>query len=470
MDNSVQPLSIENGTDPFEQSAALVRQGLDGLRSLYDQQSSEGEHLLQDLNGLQTGIEQLESDLAAATTEREQIQADLVAIRHEKDRLKVDLQTAHAQLDQLSESEIPEPSPPEAPEDPVTCKPEKDLPGEAETDDELHPETRRKRENKRLKAENSRLEEEVECLQQRLAELSAEVQPLREERVQLQRTLEETEARLATLQTESEAAGQQLKAREKELETKRKEISGLNRSLNRSKKTLNRTREDLDIEQAINLDLREELDTERATNQELRQDLDSATQAEQAIQRDLEICKSARDQLAKQVEDLQQAVRKEREQSGWEVVTRLTAVLTKLSALANQEPDQVLGLSERAVFEEFRSELGRAAGGRLEPFPRKKEIVDNLLWLDADQNGLEALQARYDWSPERPFEGLSPGDRRIPFRLSRRGWSVSDRVLQRAHIVPVALEQEPTPDSQPEELSAASEPQPGEPDADQSQS
>ena len=282
----------------------------------------------------------------------------------------------------------------------------------------------------------------------------AELESLREETEQLKQTTEENEARLATLQTKLDASTQKLEARDQELETKRKEISGLSRSLNKLKKAVDRAREDLDAERAINLELHQALDAERATIQGLHQDLDTAAQAKQAIQHDLEICKSSRDQLARQVEDLQVAVRKEREQAGWEVATRLTAVLTKLSALANMEPDQVVGLSERAVFEDFRAELGRAAGGRLEPFPGKHELADNLLWLDADQNGMEALQARYDWSPERPFEGLQPGSRQLPFRLSRRGWSVGDRVLQRAHIVPVPVEQEPLLDLQPEEQPA----------------
>lgn len=371
MDSSVQPLDLDNGTDPFEQPAELIRQGLDGLRLLCDQQRSEIERLRQEANRVQAEVGQLRIELAAAKEEKEQST------------------------------------------------------------------------------------QEVATLQQRLAEASSEVQTLKRENEQLRKDRAETEARLSALQTELDAARQQLAAREQELETKRKEISGINKSLNRSKKTLNCKREDLDAE--------------RATNQELRQARDAATQNEQAIRRDLEICKSSRDQLARQVEDLQVAVRKEREQSGWEMATRLTAVLAKLSALANLEPDQVLGLSERAVFEEFRTELGRAAGGRLEPFPGKHEMADNTLWLDADQNGLEALQARYDWSPERPFEGLLPGSRRLPFRLSRRGWSVGERVLQRAHVVPMTMEQELAADLQPEEPAVEPDRQPDEPDAGQVQ-
>jgi len=387
MDSSVQPSDVGNGTDPFEQLAELVRQGLDGLRSLHDQQCNKIQSLQQEEARLRDEVRELQAELAEARQRIEQFGSAAT--------------TAQSAGEQPPAEEAAVPS--------------------------TGPAARRQ--NVELRNRIKELEAEIAALQQEPTEPAA-IESLRQETEQLKKTNEENEARLAIPQTELEVARQQLRATEQELEAQRKQISRLDRRLHRSKKALDRMREDLD--------------SERATNQELRQDLDAAKQAEQAIQHDLEICKSSRDQLARQVEDLQLAVRKEREQAGWEMATRLTAVLTKLSALAHLEPDQVLGLSERAVFEEFRTELGRAAGGRLEPFPSKHELVDNVLWLDADQNGLDALQARYEWSPERPFEGLPPGSRRLAFRLSRRGWSVGDRVLQRAHVVPVQMEQGPT--------------------------
>lgn len=344
MESSVQPLDVDNSADPFEQPAELIRQGLDGLRLLCDQQRGEIERLWQEANQVLADVGQLQTELAAAQEEKEQSK------------------------------------------------------------------------------------QEAATLQQTLAEASFEVQTLKRENEQLGQDRAETEAKLSALQTDLDAARQQLDARDRELEIKRREISGTNKSLAKSKKTLSRTREDLDAE--------------RATNRDLRQALDAATQNEQAIQRELGICRSSREQLAKQVEDIQEAVRKEREQSGWEMAARLTPVLTRLSTLARLEPQETKGLSERAVFEEFRDVLERIAGGRLEAFPTKQEMAGEMLWLDPDQSDLTALLERYDWSPDRPFEGLAEGGRRLPFRLSRRGWSVGGLVLARARVVPLALEAE----------------------------
>ena len=117
----------------------------------------------------------------------------------------------------------------------------------------------------------------------------------------------------------------------------------------------------------------------------------------------------------------------------------LGEVLTKLSALAEKEPEPVLGLTARAVYETLLDWLEKAFGQRPKMFPSIKECTTNpdgkyLLLLDADMEGLEALLRRYDWSPEHPFESKTEGQRQCQFKVMHWGWKVNETILVRSRI------------------------------------
>jgi hypothetical protein len=157
----------------------------------------------------------------------------------------------------------------------------------------------------------------------------------------------------------------------------------------------------------------------------------------------LEMRESARAQLAIQVDGLKDEVRDAQRQVLLKHGRSLAAVLSDLSVLAGEEPAPVEGLTARAVFEGMRTTLNAAWERRLRPFPSNQEAPNHVFWLDADNTGLDVLQKRYDWSPDRPFEGLEPGRRRLVFRLLRRGWAAGDDVLQPARVVPLVLADAP---------------------------
>lgn len=117
----------------------------------------------------------------------------------------------------------------------------------------------------------------------------------------------------------------------------------------------------------------------------------------------------------------------------------LGEVLTKLSALAEKEPEAVRGLKPRAVYETLLSWLEKTFGERPKMFPSSKEFTltsdgKYLITLDADADGIEALLKRYDWSHEHPFGNKPEGQRQCEFKIIQWGWKVSDTILVRANV------------------------------------
>ena len=117
----------------------------------------------------------------------------------------------------------------------------------------------------------------------------------------------------------------------------------------------------------------------------------------------------------------------------------LGEVLTKLSALAEKEPEPVVGLKPRAIYETLLGWLEKAFGERPKTFPSTKELTTTpegkyVITLNADADGIEALLKRYDWSHEHPFENLAESQRQCQFKVLHWGWRVNDVILVRAKI------------------------------------
>ncbi len=110
-------------------------------------------------------------------------------------------------------------------------------------------------------------------------------------------------------------------------------------------------------------------------------------------------------------------------------------LLTKLSVLAEKEPEPIIGLKPRAVYESLLDWLAKAFGERPRMFPTSKEYTKtpegkHLLTLDADSQGTDGLLKYYDWSPEQPFETKQL----CQFKLLHWGWRVKDTILVRARV------------------------------------
>jgi hypothetical protein len=76
--------------------------------------------------------------------------------------------------------------------------------------------------------------------------------------------------------------------------------------------------------------------------------------------------------------------------------------------------------------------MEETTGERIMAFPSEETLA-----LDPDQDGWDHLKKHYDWSPQRPFEGLPEGDRCLEFRVLQRGWHANNKVLAPARVVPV---------------------------------
>jgi hypothetical protein len=298
--------------------------------------------------------------------------------------------------------------------------------------------------NQELEAEVSRLQGEVGRKEQersevtRLQEQLAKYEVLATERDVVQQKLVRSQRELAGLEEELKQVLSDRGALEKDLKRAQDEVRGCNRQI---MKLQERQR------------LAEEVQNRSAADvAQVRDELGSARAELDQVNQNLSICQSAREVLRLENGKLKQDSRQARDEYNWEVARRLSPVLGSLSALAGLEPNETQGLSPRSVFEDFKKWVEQVAGGRLEPFPAKSELSGDLLWLDADTTNLELLMERYDWAGERPFEGLPTGQRKRAFRLSRRGWAVSTRVVARAFVT-VAPDQEARAD----EVGAASE-------------
>lgn len=179
-------------------------------------------------------------------------------------------------------------------------------------------------------------------------------------------------------------------------------------------------------------------------SQERDQELQDSRLASQQIEtekaqiaRELALCRSGAQVLEEERARLEEKLVRVKQERGWELAKELARVLVNVSSLSNQEPEPVIGLTPRAILEDFLDWMQQALGERPVAFPSKaKGGAGNTLWLDPDEAGLESLLKEYDWSPDHPFDGLPEGNRRISFRVLRRGWRVGDVVLARAQVSP----------------------------------
>jgi ATP-dependent Lon protease len=271
-------------------------------------------------------------------------------------------------------------------------------------------------------ASEAQLRQELEQTEQKnhdLAEQDSELrdglEEQREENEVLQRELNETCQNVEDLQASLDQA--------RTAEAKSQQVLGETKNRNQDLESqLTQLHADLEEQHEALTHVQQAHDT-------LQEELEAAEHEITNLKLDKQIIAQERDKAENKIEEIKTEYQ-------WDLVKALSPVLTKLSALADLEPEPVRGLTPRSVFEKLKQWIGEATGERLKAFPAPKEASNGLL-LDPDQEGWEALIARYDWSPERPFEGLPEGERSREFRVLQRGWQANDRILIRARVTPV---------------------------------
>jgi hypothetical protein len=125
-----------------------------------------------------------------------------------------------------------------------------------------------------------------------------------------------------------------------------------------------------------------------------------------------------------------------------DVAQELGETLSQFSSLRGREPQVIQGLTMESVFEDFLDWFERSLGERPRRFPTKRDgLEDGSIDLDADATGMDTLLSMYDWSPARPFEGLTPGERRVRFKVIRWGWRANGHVIRPAIVAPLEEDQ-----------------------------
>lgn len=144
----------------------------------------------------------------------------------------------------------------------------------------------------------------------------------------------------------------------------------------------------------------------------------------------------------RQIERLNQQIKDQRTVMALDLAARLGGLLSTLADFTGQGPEITQGITGEGVFNAALDSFKELTGIRPDKFPDKRELQNIedggwLITLDADQLGVEALQGKYDWGEERPFEGLPDGQKKRTFRLLHWGWRIGDRVIAPAVITSV---------------------------------
>ncbi len=240
----------------------------------------------------------------------------------------------------------------------------------------------------------SRGREENEALIRELTEVKYEVTKLRKDLAQRAVSEEELQQVLADAQQLNQALEEQLTVLRNEQEQKQQMLEGVEKD-----------------------------------KEHLQQDLDALKRKKDALESDKMVITQERDKAEAMIGEI-------KAQYQWELVKSVSPLLTKLSALANLEPEAVRGLTPRSVFEKMKNWIEEITGERVSAFPDSKAISAGL-FLDPDKEGWDHLMECYDWSPEHPFEGAPEGERRRQFRVLQRGWRTNGKVLVRSRVMPV---------------------------------
>lgn len=128
-----------------------------------------------------------------------------------------------------------------------------------------------------------------------------------------------------------------------------------------------------------------------------------------------------------------------RDAQALEVAVHFGHLLQTFSDLAGQDPEKTEGLSLLRIYHTLQDVLQEAIGIKPTRFPNKSELCEDedgrlVVTLDADVDGMSELQQKFDWSPEKPFEGRADGQKKRNFRLLHWGWRLGKKVIAPAII------------------------------------
>lgn len=275
----------------------------------------------------------------------------------------------------------------------------------------------------------AQIREDLENAQRQNQDLEKQIDDLR-------KSQEEKEHLLVQIQEQNEALEQKLTEAREDVEKTREKLDETKASkaaIEQDLKTARKRIEDLETQLALlereGEEQRQALEHAEREGEVLQQQLEEMKRKIDALESDKTIITQERDRAEDRIKEIEVECQ-------WELVRALSPVLTKLSSLADLEPESIRGLTSRSVFEKMKQWIEESIGERIKAFPEQKNL-DAGLFLDPDRDGWEHLLEHYDWSPERPFEGLPEGERLREFRVLQRGWRANTRILIRARVAPI---------------------------------
>jgi predicted nucleic acid-binding Zn-ribbon protein len=171
--------------------------------------------------------------------------------------------------------------------------------------------------------------------------------------------------------------------------------------------------------------------------------LDQTKQEKEELQKQIQSGNQVIESLNEQLSELKEHISQEKLRLGIEWAQELAPILTKLSSLAELEPEPKINLTPHAIYLDMLDWMERIFGERPKAFPNKRELFTKdiekpVIFLDVDQADLESLLKLYDWAPDHPFEGLPEGHRKRKFRILHWGWKIRDQVLVKASLSPMS--------------------------------
>jgi len=247
--------------------------------------------------------------------------------------------------------------------------------------------------NSNLKSNINEAKSEIENLKQEGFSYANQTQEKDSQITKLTNTVKTRESKIKKLSQEKSDLNQRVDYFENQLREKTEQNSKLESDINKAKSEI------------------EKLSQE---NSELNQDIVNRDNKLQDTEKTLEEFRAA-------IENLTEQSKKDKVIVAQEWARGLTVMLRKVSNLAGREPQNMQGLTPRAVYEDLLTWMEKTYSEKPRPFPNG-EIIE----LDANSEDILELKSRYDWGAETPF---AEGSRKKTFRIIQRGWKLKTEIL-----------------------------------------
>jgi len=289
--------------------------------------------------------------------------------------------------------------------------------------------------NSNLKSNINEAKSEIENLKQEGFSYANQTQEKDSQITKLTNTVKTRESKIKKLSQEKSDLNQRVDYFENQLREKTEQNSKLESDIDKAKSEIeklgqgksdlnqrvdyfeNQLREKTEQNSKLESDInkaKSEIEKLSQENSELNQDIVNRDNKLQDTEKTLEEFRAA-------IENLTEQSKKDKVIVAQEWARGLTVMLRKVSNLAGREPQNMQGLTPRAVYEDLLTWMEKTYSEKPRPFPNG-EIIE----LDANSEDILELKSRYDWGAETPF---AEGSRKKTFRIIQRGWKLKTEIL-----------------------------------------